>query len=108
MRGCPVPVVCLPPPSPCINCPCSCYDILFSTPGPALQKQGVRHFITSAAIPIVGSTADKFWSWKYGSALIASDLQMGQSGVFVKGSMLTSKMPSSGDAVKLASVPKSI
>lgn len=86
----------------------TCYDILFSTPGPALQKQGVRHFITSAAIPIVGSTADKFWSWKYGSALIASDLQMGQSGVFVKGSMLTSKMPSSGDAVKLASVPKSI
>lgn len=86
----------------------TCYDILFSTPGPALAKEGIRHFITSAAIPIVGSTADALWSWKEGSALIASDMQAGEGGVWLKGKRLGDKMPSSGDAVVVADVPLSV
>lgn len=83
----------------------TCYDILFSSPGPALVKQGVRHFLTSAAIPIVGSVADRVWSWKEGSALVASQLPAGQGGVWLKGSRESKSLPDSGNAVGIGSLP---
>jgi len=81
---------------------------MFSTPGPALADEGVKHFLTSAAIPLVGATADKVWSWRYGSALIASDLETGQSGVWSKGTRLSADAPKSGAAIVTADVPISV
>lgn len=53
-----------------------CFDILFPTPGPELAKRGIRHFITSAAIPIVGASADEVWSFTNSAQLIGSNLQV--------------------------------
>lgn len=86
----------------------TCYDILFSTPGPALAKQGIRHFITSDAIPLVGSAADKLWSWRYGSSLVASDNRAGEGGIFLKGSQVSKKLPTKGPGIAVATVPVSV
>lgn len=78
----------------------TCFDILFSTPGPELVKQGVKHFVYSAAIPLVGSAAQTLWSSMYGATLIGSNLQDGQSGIFANGTRLT-PAPASGQATIL-------
>lgn len=49
-----------------------CYDILFSSPGPALRKLGITRFFYNAAIPIVGHLAFEFWSRDHNATLIAA------------------------------------
>lgn len=52
---CPLQLEELRRPSP--RPPQTCYDILFPEPGPELVKEGVRHIVYSAAIPVVGVSA---------------------------------------------------
>lgn len=82
----------------------TCFDILFPTPGPTLVSAGVRHFIYSAAIPLVGSAAQELWTAVHASTLFGSNLQDGQTGVYANGTRLTSKPPSGLDAVLFADV----
>ena len=70
-----------------------CKDILYSTPAPALVKQGVRQFVYSAQIPIVGSTTEGEWSHLYNSTLIASNLATWESGVWVDGHKVSGADP---------------
>lgn len=82
-----------------------CKDILYSTPGPALAKAGVRHFVYSAQIPIVGSAAQAGWSGLYNATLIASDQGDGQSGVYLQGKRITkASWVTSADEVIVAQV----
>lgn len=71
----------------------TCYDILFDSPGPALAKMGIKHFVYSAAIPVVGSAGMSVWSSKYSAVLLGSDLQAGESGVFANGTRLSAVPP---------------
>ena len=82
-----------------------CKDILYSTPGPALAEAGVRHFVYSAQIPIVGSAAQAGWSGLYNATLIASDQGDGQSGVYLQGKRITkASWVTSADEVIVAQV----
>ncbi len=84
----------------------TCKDILYDTPGPALAKAGVSVFAYSAAIPVVGGTAEAAWSALYNATLIASNEDGNQSGVFVAGHRLTpSKVPPGGDRLLVADLP---
>ncbi len=82
----------------------TCFDILFSTPAPELVANGVHHFLYSAAIPLVGAAAESTWSWLHASTLIGSNLQDGQSGVFVNGTRITATPASGANVVLLAEI----
>lgn len=73
----------------------TCYDILFSSPGPVLAEAGVEHFVYSAAIPLVDSLAVETWSAYHNATMLNADLQAGQSGIFVRGKRVTASPPSS-------------
>lgn len=64
-----------------------CFDILFPSPGPALRKQGVTHFLYNAAIPIVGDTVFAVWSYTQKATLLAADHD-NQGGAFVQGKQM--------------------
>lgn len=82
----------------------TCFDILFSTPGPVLaDKYGVKHFVYSAAIPLVASAAQELWSAAHGATLFGSNLQTGESGIYVNGTRVTAP-PAAGDCVLFADV----
>ena len=84
----------------------TCYDILFPEPGPELVAEGVRHIIYSAAIPVVGSAGMSLWTAKYSAVLIGSDLQEGESGVFINGTRASPVPPrTQGTTFVLATVP---
>ena len=73
--------------------------------GVALAKAGVRHFVYSAQIPIVGSAAQAGWSGLYNATLIASDQGDGQSGVYLQGKRITkASWVTSADEVIVAQV----
>lgn len=81
-----------------------CYDILFREPGRKLVDLGVTQFVYSAAIPLVGAAAQRLWSFMQSSTLLGSNLQDGQSGVFVNGSRVTESPASGHDQVVIATV----
>ena len=62
------------------------------------MAQGVHHFLYSAAIPLVGALAESTWTWIHSSTIVGSNLQDGQSGVFVNGTRITPE-PQSGISV---------
>jgi len=82
----------------------TCFDIMFPSPGPVLAAQGVRHFVYSAAIPLVGSAAQSLWSYAHSAVLFGSNLQDGQSGVYSNGTRLTVAPPGGVDFVLFADV----
>ncbi|RYY37215.1 hypothetical protein EON62_01280 [archaeon] len=83
----------------------TCFDIMWPTPGPVLVNQyGIRHFIYSAAIPLIGSAAEALWSDVHGSLLLSSNLMDGQSGVFVNGTRLTPVPASGQDVIMFANI----
>ena len=61
-----------------------CYDILFSSPGPALRAKGVTRFLYNAAIPVVGTTVFRLWSLKEKASLYAAG-GFKQVGAFIHG-----------------------
>lgn len=81
-----------------------CYDILFREPGRKLVDLGVTQFVYSAAIPLVGAAAQRLWSFMQSSTLLGSNLQDGQSGVFVNGSRVSVSPASGQDQVVVATV----
>lgn len=84
----------------------TCYDILFPEPGPELVKAGVRHVVYSAAIPVVGSAGMALWTKEYSAVLLGSDLQLGESGVFINGTRATPLPPKTpGTSFTIANVP---
>jgi predicted amidohydrolase len=66
----------------------TCFDIMFSQPKEGLLKRGVRLFSYSSAIPLVGSTVVKLFSWTSNSTVISSNNAMGETGIFSRGSTL--------------------
>lgn len=82
----------------------TCFDILFPSPGPALAKAGVRHFVYSSAIPLVAAGAEELWSATYHATLIGSNLQDGMTGVYANGTRLTPTPPSGVPTVLLAEI----
>lgn len=82
----------------------TCKDILYSTPGPELaEKYGIKNFLYSSAIPLVASDALELWSSKYHATVLASNLQLHQSGVFQRGHRLTEK-PGDGNVLVMIKV----
>ena len=69
----------------------TCKDILYSTPAKNLYDAGIRHFVYSSAIPLVGNAVKKVWSDRYrDSFLMASDGANGDSGVYSNGKKMIS------------------
>lgn len=82
----------------------TCFDILFSDPAAVLaDTYGIKHFVYSAAIPLVGSAAQELWTGVHNATLFGSNLQEGESGIYVSGSRVT-PVPSSGQHVLVADV----
>lgn len=78
----------------------TCKDILYSTPSKNLYAQGIRHFIYSSAIPLVGNVVKKLWSKKYkDSYLMASDSAKGDSGVYNNGDKIVTSTLNNGKIV---------
>jgi len=78
----------------------TCKDILYSTPANNLYKMGIRHFIYSSAIPLVGNVVKELWSDRHKQAyLMASDASRGQSGVFTSGKKIVSSSIRNGSVV---------
>jgi predicted amidohydrolase len=75
-----------------------CYDILFSSPGPALRKSGISRFLYNAAIPIVGKEVFRLWSFKEKAQLYAAGGH-DQVGAFLEGKDEAKKI---SDSVYLA------
>jgi predicted amidohydrolase len=82
----------------------TCYDILFAAPAPELVAEGVHDFVYSAAIPVIGNEAQVLWSDSYQSTLLASNLQDGQSGIYINGTRVTPEPASGQDVVMVAIV----
>ncbi len=83
----------------------TCFDILFPAPGPELVAAGVRHFVYSVAIPLIGGAAQEDWSGKYRSTLLGSNLQSGETGVYANGTRITPPAPAAGgDALLFAQI----
>jgi predicted amidohydrolase len=67
----------------------TCKDILFRTPSNNLYKKGIRHFVYSSAIPLVGKAVKELWTVAHkDSFLMASDASAGEAGVFSNGKKL--------------------
>ncbi len=81
-----------------------CFDILFPTPSTTLVAQGVRHFLYSSAIPLVGALAMEAWTLLHQSTILGSCLQDGQSGVFVNGTRVTASPASGVDAIIMSRI----
>ena len=78
----------------------TCKDILYSTPAKNLYDAGIRHFVYSSAIPLVGNAVKKVWSERYrDSFLMASDSANGDSGVYNNGDKLISSTLNNGSIV---------
>jgi hypothetical protein len=64
----------------------TCLDILYPEPSKTLYDRGIRHFVFSSEIPIVGREVKEVWSQKHpGAFLLASDSANGSTGVFYNG-----------------------
>ena len=78
----------------------TCKDILYKHPSIDLYAQGVRVFIYSSKIPLVGRLAKDIWTKTHpGAYLIASDAANNQSGVFINGSRLSFESSANGRVV---------
>jgi predicted amidohydrolase len=78
----------------------TCKDILYKQPSNDLYARGVRVFIYSSKIPLVGRLAKDLWTKAHpGAYLIASDASTKQSGVFINGSRLPFESLESGRVV---------
>lgn len=82
----------------------TCFDIIFPSPGPALVDKGVKTFVYSASIPMIGAGVQSLWSAAHNATLLGSNLAMGMSGVFRNGTRLTAVPPSAGEMVLVAEV----
>lgn len=83
----------------------TCKDILYDDPGVVLVREGVKHFLYSAAIPLIGSTAVRTFSWVHNVTMVYGNLQTGQGGVFTDGKRLTGSL-SGDESVVIAAVLK--
>ena len=67
----------------------TCKDILYPTPSNNLYNNGIRHFVYSSAIPLVGKAVKELWTDVHkDSFLMASDASAGEAGVFSNGKKL--------------------
>jgi len=66
----------------------TCFDILFKNSYEKAILEGVKHFVYSASIPLIGDDAEKIWSRKYNATLYASNLAKGESGIFRDGKQI--------------------
>ncbi|EDQ86482.1 uncharacterized protein MONBRDRAFT_33759 [Monosiga brevicollis MX1] len=66
-----------------------CKDILYKTPGPELVAKGIKTFLYTVALSVVGAEAVSLWSKEYNATVVSSNLGLGQSGVFRDGQRLT-------------------
>ena len=80
----------------------TCKDILYPDPAVTLVKAGVKHFLYSAAIPLVGSAAVRTFSWVHNVSMVYSNLQEGQGGRFTDGSKLTGSFGGDDDVLVAA------
>uniref|UniRef100_A0A7S1G5Q6 CN hydrolase domain-containing protein n=1 Tax=Bicosoecida sp. CB-2014 TaxID=1486930 RepID=A0A7S1G5Q6_9STRA len=84
----------------------TCKDILYNDPAAVLAKQyGIKHFLYSAAIPLIGADAARLFTVAHNVTLVMGNLQSGQTGVFTDGHRLTAA-PKSGNQITMAAVLK--
>lgn len=65
-----------------------CFDIAFDSPGPVLVRDGVRQFPYASSEGQVGPAIVGAWSALHRSTVLASNLGLGSSSVWVNGSTL--------------------
>lgn len=80
----------------------TCYDILFEQPARTLLDKGIKHFLYSASIPVVGSLVQGVWSYNHSTVLLASNLGKMESGVYDNGMRITPPAPKAGECILLS------
>lgn len=66
---------------------------------------GVRHFVYSSAIPVIGADLVEKVSAKHAITMISSNMAAKQSGVFVNGTLKTDRFTNSSEGLAFVALP---